>query len=246
MASAPAPGVMAAVVAERLTRIYPRGAERVRALDDVSFRVERGEFIAITGPSGAGKTTLLNLIGCMDVPTEGRLWIDGRETSRQRERELTRLRRQVVGFIFQHFGLIPTLTVAENVTLPALFTGRRARARGDELLARVGLAARRDHRPHQLSGGEMQRAAIARALINDPCLILADEPTGNLDTATGEPIVDLFRELQRDGLTVVVVTHNPALAAAAARELRLQDGRLVTDTGGATTDRSGLDAGEHR
>lgn len=204
-----------------------RGAEEVRALAGVSFRVERGEFVGITGPSGAGKTTLLNLIGCVDVPTAGTLRIDGRETSRLGERELTRLRRQVVGFVFQHFGLIPTLTVAENVVLPALFAGRRARERGDELLTRVGLADRRDHRPHQLSGGEMQRAAIARALINDPTLILADEPTGNLDSATGETIVQLFRQLQRDGLTIVVVTHNPVLAAAAGRELRLRDGRLV-------------------
>lgn len=186
--------------------------------------MRRGEFIAITGPSGAGKTTLLNLLGCMDAPTAGTLRIGGREVHGFSERERTRWRRESIGFVFQHFGLIPTLTVAENVALPALFARRQAGV--EALLRRVGLEHRRTHRPHELSGGEMQRAAIARALVNEPQVILADEPTGNLDTVTGESIISLFRELNREGMTIVVVTHNPSLAAAPARLLELVDGRL--------------------
>lgn len=215
-----------AIAAVGLTKLYRRGTEEVRALDGASFEIAQGEFAAVVGPSGAGKTTLLNLLGCLDVPTSGTLRIGGQETGRLSEQALTRLRREQVGFVFQHFGLIPTLTVRENVALPALFSRRRAEARVDELLERVGLLHRRDHRPHQLSGGEMQRAAIARAMVNAPRILLADEPTGNLDTATGETILALFRELQADGLTLVVVTHNPTLAALAGRILTLRDGKL--------------------
>jgi ABC-type lipoprotein export system ATPase subunit len=210
-------------------RVASAGYPGHAVLRDIGLVIRAGERIAVMGRSGAGKTTLLNLIGCMDVPSAGRLWVEGRETSRLRERELTRLRRQVVGFVFQHFGLIPTLTVAENVALPALFAGQAARERVGGLLERVGLASRASHRPHQLSGGEMQRAAIARALINNPRLILADEPTGNLDSATGATILQIFRDLQKEGLTIVVVTHNPGLAAAADRQLCLRDGRLDED-----------------
>lgn len=219
----------AVIHAENLRKTYRRGAESVVAVDDISLTVAQGEFVAIVGPSGAGKTTLLQLLGAMDTPTAGRLLLAGQEVSRLSEGQLTRLRREQVGFVFQHFGLLPTLTVAENVALPALFR-REARDRGDLLLDRVGLSHRRGHRPSELSGGEMQRAAIARALINSPRLLLADEPTGNLDSATGAAILELLRDLQRDdGLTVVVVTHNPALADAARRRITLKDGKIASD-----------------
>ena len=214
------------IAAHALTKTYRRGREEVRALDGVSFEIARGEFVAITGPSGAGKTTLLNLIGCMDAPTSGTLKISSREVQQLNERERTRLRRDQIGFVFQHFGLMPTLTVAENVALPALFARRNGTPRVDELLARVGLAHRRTHRPHELSGGEMQRVAIARALVNSPQLILADEPTGNLDTATGESIIALFQRLNSEGMSIVVVTHNATMAQAAHRQIRLCDGRI--------------------
>jgi len=215
---------------EGLTKTYQRGTERVHALENVSFTISVGEFVAIVGPSGAGKTTLLHLLGCMDTPTSGLLALSGTSTAGMKDGELTRLRREQVGFVFQHFGLLPTLTVAENVALPTLFSRRKAADQAQGLLERVGLAHRRNHRPHELSGGEMQRVAIARALINSPRLLLADEPTGNLDSDSGESILALFQQLHQDGLTVLVVTHNPGLAAAAPRRLTLRDGRLVEDT----------------
>lgn len=225
-ASAP-PAEVAAVVARGLGKSYPRGREVVTALRDASFEIWPGEFVAMVGPSGSGKTTLLNLLGCMDTPTTGTLHLDGRDAARLSEVERTQLRRDRLGFVFQHFGLVPTLTVAENVALPAFFARRSDPGRVDQLLERVGLSARRNHRPHELSGGEMQRAAIARALINRPLLLLADEPTGNLDSQTGESILALFRELNTEGLTLVIVTHNLTLAAAAGRRLLLRDGRIV-------------------
>ena len=215
------------IVASAVAKIYRRGREEIRALDNVSFAIPRGEFVAITGPSGAGKTTLLNILGCMDTPTSGTLRIGGRDVGRLGEREQTLLRRTEIGFVFQHFGLIPTLTVAENVALPALFARKRRNGRIDELLERVGIASRRSHRPHELSGGEMQRVAIARSLVNDPKLILADEPTGNLDSVTGDSIIDLFQRLNGLGLTIIVVTHNETMARAAQRRLALRDGRLA-------------------
>ncbi len=218
------------IEAAGLTRTYRRGSEEVRAVDDITFTLTAGEFAAIIGPSGAGKTTLLHLLGCMDLPTSGSLSLAGKPMQGLKDRELTRLRRETVGFVFQHFGLLPTLTLAENVALPTLFSRRKAAKRAEELLEKVGLAHRREHRPHQLSGGEMQRAAIARALINEPVLLLADEPTGNLDSANGDTIIDLFQQLNREGLTIVVVTHNPVLTCAARRQLTLQDGRLVSDS----------------
>ncbi len=198
----------------------------------MSFELPSGEFAAVVGPSGAGKTTLLHLIGCMDRPTAGRLWLDGSPVDGMREAELTRTRQERIGFVFQHFGLVPTLTVAENVGLPNTFSARplsrpAARERVEELLDRVGLLQRREHRPHQLSGGEMQRVAIARALMNRPRLLLADEPTGNLDSGTASEVVALLRDLHHDGLTVVVVTHNEALVDVAQRRLTMADGRLV-------------------
>ena len=215
------------IVAISVAKIYRRGREEIRALDNVSFAIACREFVAITGPSGAGKTTLLNILGCMDTPTSGTLTISGREAGKLSESEQTLLRRTEIGFVFQHFGLIPTLTVAENVALPALFARKQNNGRINELLERVGLANRRSHRPHELSGGEMQRVAIARALVNNPALILADEPTGNLDSGTGDSIIDLFRQLNAQGLTIIVVTHNEIMAGAAQRRLALRDGHLV-------------------
>ena len=219
------------IAAQDLTKCYRRGRESVRALDGVSFEIRRGEFVAITGPSGSGKTTLLNLLGAMDSPSSGSLAIDGRDVGSLTEAGRTLLRRDHVGFVFQHFGLVPTLTVAENVALPSLFARRPDPDRVAELVRVVGLEARRDHYPSELSGGEMQRTAIARALMNRPSLLLADEPTGNLDSVTGESILGLFRQLNAGGLTIVVVTHNEALAAAAGRRLRLGDGRITNGVG---------------
>ena len=220
-------GPPAVLTARDLTKVYRRGREEVRALDGVSFEILSGQFVAVVGPSGAGKTTLLNLIGCMDTPSGGMLRLGDRPVQDLAERELTRLRRDRIGFVFQHFSLIPTLTVAENVALPALFARRQPGPLLDELLAKVGLSHRHAHRPHQLSGGEMQRAAIARALINQPSLLLADEPTGNLDSLTAEAIIRLFAALHAEGLTLVVVTHNAGLASAAQRRLELLDGRIA-------------------
>ncbi len=213
--------------AEELVKIYRRGAEEVRAVDGVSFHIQPGEFAAIVGPSGAGKTTLLQMIGAMDTPTSGRLVIAGQDIAGLSDSALTRLRRDKIGFVFQQFGLLPTLTAAENVALPMLLHQKGSGAKAEALLARVGLAHRAGHRPNALSGGEMQRVAIARALINSPQLLLADEPTGNLDSATSDSILALLRDLNRDGLTVVVVTHNDVLARAADRRLTLQDGRIL-------------------
>jgi putative ABC transport system ATP-binding protein len=221
------------ISATNLSKVYVRGREEIKALDNATFEIAAGEFVAIVGPSGAGKSTLLNLVGCMDAPSSGTLKLMGRSVEQLAEAERTRLRRDQLGFVFQHFGLIPTLTVAENIGLPALFARRSAGGKTAELLAKVGLEHRRDHRSHELSGGEMQRAAIARALINGPALLLADEPTGNLDSATGETIIELFERLNRDGLTVLVVTHNSRLANSAHRQIELVDGHLRQ---GATTD----------
>lgn len=215
------------ILAEGLSRVYRRGSETVAALDGVSFEIQRGEFVAITGPSGSGKTTLLNLLGAMDAPTGGRLLLDGHDVASLTESGRTRLRREEVGFVFQHFGLVPTLTVAENVALPAFFAKRSEAGRVTELLETVGLGHRRNHYPAELSGGEMQRTAIARALVNRPPLLLADEPTGNLDSVTGQSILELLYRLNAGGLTVVVVTHNDTLSSAATRRLDLRDGRLT-------------------
>ena len=225
------------VQTELLTKVYRRGREEVRALQEITLAVARGEFIALVGPSGSGKTTLLSLIGCMDVPSSGTLLLDGKPVHGMSEREQTQLRRTHIGFVFQHFCLLPSLTVAENVLLPALFARRAAGGRAAELLARVGLTDRARHRPNQLSGGEMQRAAIARALINQPKILLADEPTGNLDSDNARAILDIFRELNRQGLTLIMVTHNLELARLASRVVALKDGRLAGEARGSAADR---------
>ena len=213
------------IEAKGLSRVYHRGAEQIRALKQIDLAVEPGEFLGVTGHSGAGKTTLLNLLGLMDRPTEGRLSVLGRDVTRRGVR-LDALRRENVGFVFQDFYLMPTLTALENVLLPTMWGGGPGRqARAKELLERVGLKQRMTHRPGELSGGEMQRVAVARALINSPKLLLADEPTGNLDTKTRDDIFFLLVDLNRgSGLTVIVATHDMGLESRFSRVVRLEDG----------------------
>ena len=212
-----------------LTKVFPMPAGPVVALADVSVRIDAGEYVGIVGPSGCGKSTLLHVLGCVDTPTRGRLLIDGRDVAALGDAERSRMRLRRIGFVFQRFFLLPMLTAAENVELPQAEAGvarAERRRRTAELLDYVGLGARAGHRPAQLSGGEMQRVAIARALANRPSLLLADEPTGELDAATGEQIARLLDRVHADGTTVVVVTHDPALARRARRVLALHDGRM--------------------
>jgi len=228
----PGPDAPPLVALRDVARVYPRGATEVVALAGVSLEVREGEKLAIMGPSGSGKTTLLSILGCLDRPTRGEHLFDGRRVEGLGDDELSRLRNRSIGFVFQSFHLIPQLTVAENVETPLLYEGASPaqwRPRALRALERVGLAARADHRPSELSGGEAQRAAIARALVTEPRLLLADEPTGNLDTATGEEIAALLDELHARGRTVVIVTHNEALARRAERVVRLRDGRVLSE-----------------
>ncbi|MCX7910713.1 MAG: ABC transporter ATP-binding protein [Endomicrobia bacterium] len=212
---------------KNVTKIYKRGVEDVYALNDINLSVSKGEFLSIVGPSGSGKTTLLNIIGCMDIPTKGKVFIDSKDVSNANEKILTKIRRETVGFVFQQFFLIPTLTVLENVQLPTLFIRNKKNIKdAKKILKLVGLEKRLYHLPSQLSGGEMQRVAIARALINSPKILLADEPTGNLDTKNAENIMEIFNELNNNGLTIIMVTHNIELAKRTKRCIRLEDGIL--------------------
>ena len=218
---------------EGLVRRYRMGRETVEALRSVDLVIQRGEYAAITGPSGSGKSTLMNILGCLDTPDAGSYWLNGQRVSAMRDNQLAHVRNREIGFVFQSFALLPRATALQNVELPLLYARvqRRDRARrAGEALARVGLADRARHRPAELSGGQRQRVAIARALVTNPSLLLADEPTGNLDTTTGEEILALFDELHRAGNTVVVVTHEAEVAARAQRILRVLDGRIVADT----------------
>jgi putative ABC transport system ATP-binding protein len=220
------------LVARDVIKEFPLNERRVTALRGVSLTVHAGEYCAIVGPSGCGKSTLLTLLGGLDLPTSGSVALLGTATTGLDDRTLTRLRLERIGFVFQRFHLLPVLTARENVELPMAELGvgkSERRARADELLAYVGLAERTSHRVTQLSGGEMQRVAIARALANKPALILADEPTGELDAATGGEILALFRRLHADGTTLVVVTHDDRLAAEAGRVIRMQDGRILAE-----------------
>lgn len=221
------------VSAQNVSKIYPMGKVHVTALDDVSFAIHDGEFVAIMGPSGSGKSTLMNLIGCLDKPTSGTISINSTDISRLSDRQLARLRGSQIGFVFQTFNLIPRIDALANVMLPMTFVGtlspKERQRRAEQLLESVGLRQRIHHLPSELSGGERQRVAIARALANDPKILLADEPTGNLDTKTGKAILDLFVQLHKSGRTIIVVTHDATVASYARRIVRLLDGKIVGD-----------------
>lgn len=213
-----------------LRRYFAMGSTEVHALDGVNLEVNRGDMLGITGPSGSGKSTLLYLLGGLDRPTSGELWVDGRDLSHLDEDGLAYYRQHTVGFIFQMFNLIPTLTALENVEFPLLFTNkpfRERRKQAVELIERVGLGERMQHLPTELSGGQQQRVAIARALVNSPKIILADEPTGNLDSHSGAEVLDVLRDLNRQGITVVMVSHDPGIISAARKSIRLHDGKIV-------------------
>jgi len=220
------------IAVDRMTRIYRVGEEEVRALDGVSFDVRRGEWVAVVGQSGSGKSTLMNLIGALDSPTSGTYRINGRDVEKLSDNELADLRNREIGFVFQTFQLLPRSSALANVELPLVYRGVGRTERRDRAMATleaVGLANRMHHRPNELSGGQRQRVAIARALVGQPSLLLADEPTGNLDSSTGEDIMRLFGELHQRGNTILLVTHEPRLAARCPRAIRLMDGRVVAD-----------------
>ena len=225
-------GTPAALEAREITRSLPLGRERIDILHGISFRIERGEFVAIIGPSGSGKSTVLGIIAGLDSPTDGRVLVDGVDITAMGEAQLADIRNQKIGMIFQAFNLIPTLTARENVEVP-LYVGKHdgsPAARSKEVLELVGLGHRLDHRPNQLSGGEQQRVAIARALATRPAIVIADEPTGNLDAKNGENVLNLIRDLRaRTGTTFIIATHDPTVAAAAERVIRIFDGRVVGD-----------------
>jgi len=216
-----------------LHKIYAQGEEPVRALDGVSIDIDEGEFVAIMGASGSGKSTMLNILGCLDTPTSGSYLLDGLEVAKRSRKELAIIRNQKLGFVFQNFNLLPRTSAIEQVELPDLYlnrlTHRERRRRALELLKRVGLGGRGTHTPAQLSGGQQQRVAIARALMNQPPVLFADEPTGNLDTKSSIEIMNLFTELSHEGITIVMVTHEDDIAAYATRHLLMKDGKLIRD-----------------
>ena len=213
-----------------VSKLYPVGDQVVEALHHVSLRIAPGEYAAVVGPSGSGKSTLMHLLGCLDTPTAGEIALNGRDVSTLRPGELSRVRGEEIGFVFQGFQLLPQLTALENVAMPLLLAGvpkRQREARAASLLARVGLGERLRHRPHQLSGGQQQRVAIARALVRDPPVLLADEPTGNLDGDATREVLALLAQLHREGRTVVLITHDPRVAACAQRQLQVRGGRVL-------------------
>jgi len=227
------PGGPAAIIEMRgLTKVYATGAIQVEALRGIDLVVQPREFVAIVGPSGSGKSTLLNIVGCLDVPSDGSYLLDGEEVAELDSDALADIRNRKVGFVFQSFNLLPQITAYENVEMPLLFKGvgsRERKERVETLFEQVGLADRMHHRPTELSGGQMQRVAVARALACDPALILADEPTGNLDTSSGQDVMGLFEDLSEQGRTIVLITHDHALACRTRRIVRIQDGLIVED-----------------
>jgi putative ABC transport system ATP-binding protein len=215
---------------DKITKVYDSGENEVQALRGVDAGIDSGDFVSIIGPSGSGKSTLMHILGCLDSPTSGEYWLDGEDVALLSARALARIRNQKIGFVFQTFNLLPRATIWKNVELPLLYAGLRRderRERALEALKRVGLDKRAKNRPNELSGGQRQRVAIARALVNSPSLILADEPTGNLDTKTGSDIIDIFEELSASGQTIVIVTHDPAIAARTRRRIKIVDGVIV-------------------
>jgi putative ABC transport system ATP-binding protein len=226
----PTPDIV--ILTHHLTREYHMGAEVVHALRGVDIQIRKNEFVAIMGPSGSGKSTLMNLIGCLDTPTNGEYWLNGQKVSDLTDDELARIRNKEIGFVFQTFNLLPRADALHNVELPLIYAGMSAKERKDRAanaLTQVQLADRMDHRPNELSGGQRQRVAIARALVNSPSILLADEPTGNLDSATGNEIMGLFRDLHGAGQTIVLVTHEHDIAANAHRQIHLLDGKIARD-----------------
>lgn len=221
---------MALLELRNVSKIYQLGGEEIRALDDVSLDIGSGEFVSIIGPSGSGKSTLMHIIGCLDTPSKGTVRLDGMEIQKASARELAHLRNRKIGFVFQFFNLLPKLNVLQNVELPMIYSGigsRERKERATKALEEVQMTHRLKNRPSQLSGGQQQRVAIARALVNNPKIIFADEPTGNLDTNTGEVILALFRRLSEEGRTVIIVTHNPEIAAVTARRIEIRNGRVA-------------------
>ena len=223
---------------EGLVREYRMGGETVAALSGVTLSIDRNEYVAIMGPSGSGKSTLLNILGCLDTPTRGTYWLNGQEVSRMTDLELARVRNKEIGFVFQTFNLLARATALKNVELPLVYAGARARERHEramEALARVGLADRMDHKPNELSGGQRQRVAVARALVTKPAVLLADDPTGNLDSKTGAEVLRMFEQLHAGGQTILVVTHDPDVAAHAQRKIVLRDGAIASDERAVTS-----------
>jgi putative ABC transport system ATP-binding protein len=220
------------ILTHRLTRDYDMGSEVVRALRGVDVQIRRNEFVAVMGPSGSGKSTLMNLIGCLDTPSGGEYWLNGQKVSDLSDDDLAHIRNKEIGFVFQTFNLLPRADALHNVELPLIYAGldsKTRRAKAQHALQQVGLGDRMDHKPNELSGGQRQRVAIARALVNTPSILLADEPTGNLDSATGEEIMKLFEELWAAGQTIVLVTHESDIAAHARRQIHLRDGLVERD-----------------
>ncbi len=220
------------IALQKLMKIYQVGDSTVHALDGVSLFIGEGEFVAITGPSGSGKSTLMNILGCLDRPTSGSYQLDGAEVATLNDDQLALTRNKKIGFVFQNFNLLPRISALHNIALPLVYAGVAEKERLDRslaVLAKVGLAERRDHRPNELSGGQRQRIAIARALVNDPAILIADEPTGNLDTKSSLEIMDIFCDLHKQGRTIIMVTHEPDIAAYADRVVHVRDGRILKD-----------------
>lgn len=221
---------MSLVELRNVSKLYHLGGEEIRALDDVSLDIESGEFISIIGPSGSGKSTLMHILGCLDSPTRGTIRLDGTMIEKASTRQLSAIRNQKIGFVFQFFNLLPKLNVLQNVELPMIYSGKNSRERRERSMAAlklVDLENRVKHRPFQLSGGQQQRVAIARALVNQPKIIFADEPTGNLDSHTGEAILELFSKLSSEGRTIALVTHDPEIAARTPRRIEIRDGKIA-------------------